>query len=282
MQNVFHEFLTTMDPAPVRTWSLILTFYGDCIMPRGGELWLTNLSHILRALGVKPNSARAAMSRLERDGILERRRVGRTSHYALSEGAIALSRKAETVIYRRRAPVSEPGWDVIAMPAGMADRKHLKAQGFQVLLPGLFLRPARGGSNDAPPEGALTMTAFGDDADIAKTLYSLDGIAASYRDFIDAVPLISGNAASATPLEALLLRLGLVHGFRRIVLRDPHLCPAALPKGWPADLAYERFADTYALLLPASETWLDRHAHNAAGPLAPPTVGSRFFMDAAV
>lgn len=279
MQNVFHQFLSTLDPAPVRTWSLILTFYGDCIMPRGGELWLTNLSHILRALGVKPNSARTAMSRLERDGFLERRRLGRTSHYALSERALALSREAEMLIYRNSAPVSPPGWDIAAFPDGGAARKALKREGYEVLLPGLFMRPAQPGAS--APDGAIAMTAQGNDAEIARALYPLESLAARYRAFVEAVPLIEENTGGASPLDAVILRLALVHGFRRIVLRDPHLSPAALPDDWPADAAYRAFAQAYRSLAPASEQWLDQHARNSDGKLAPsPHCTQRFLINA--
>jgi phenylacetic acid degradation operon negative regulatory protein len=273
MKNAFSQFLATLDPAPLRTWSLIVTFYGDFIMPRGGELWLTTLSEVLGVLDIKSNSVRAAMRRLEQDGYLERRRQGRTSHYALSQRALTLSHEAEALIYRRVPPVSARGWDIV-VPERAADRKALEAEGFRALIPGMHIRPVRGGGT--VPQGTLHLVAHGDDAAIAGALYPLAAIAARYEAFLAAVPIIASRAAEADPLAAVILRLALVHGFRRIVLRDPHLAPAALPPAWPAARAYQAFADTYAALVPASERWIDAHARNAAGPLDPAATPGRF------
>ncbi|MEM0907321.1 MAG: PaaX family transcriptional regulator C-terminal domain-containing protein [Pseudomonadota bacterium] len=274
MRETFHHFLSTLDPAPVRTWSLILTLYGDCVLPRGGELWLKTLSEILNALGIKPNSARAAMRRLERDGYLECHKTGRTSHYALSERAVHLSHHAADLIYRTAAPVSGPGWDVLAIVDAQVNQKALLAEGFRPLMPGVFMRPAQPGK--AAPVKAIRLTAQGDDKTIAAALYELEELADRYRAFIDALPVLNAKACTAPPFEAVLLRLGLVHGFRRIVLRDPQLPPTALPTDWPADTAYEAFARTYSSLEPASEAWLDENARNSAGPLAPPEHLARF------
>lgn len=273
MNSVFNEFLSTLDAAPLRTWSLIVTFYGDFIMPRGGELWLSSLTEVLGALDIKSNSVRAAVSRLEHDGYLERRRQGRTSHYALSQRALELSHEAEGVIYRRSAPVSKSGWDII-VPASAMDRKLLQAEGFRTMIPGMHMRPCREGG--AVPAGALHMVAHGDDAAIAAALYPLPEIAERYAAFLRAVALIDRHGTSADPLDAVILRLALVHGFRRIVLRDPHLSRSALPVNWPANSAYAAFAHTYEALLPTSERWIDENARNASGPLPPPSPSSRF------
>lgn len=273
MKKAFYHFLSTLDPAPVRNWSLIVTFYGDFVMPRGGELWLTTLSEVLGHLDIKSNSVRAAMRRLEQDGYLERRRQGRNSHYALSPRALALSHEAEALIYRRTAPVAARGWDVV-VPARAADRKALEAEGYRNLITGMFMRPVRPGA--AVPAGALHMVAHGDDAAIAGALYPLEAIATRYEAFLAAVPIVAVRAAGAGPLEAVVLRLALVHGFRRIVLRDPHLTPSALPPGWPAGEAYAAFAEAYAALVPASEAWMDAHARNAVGPLGSPGETGRF------
>ncbi|MEM8664942.1 MAG: PaaX family transcriptional regulator C-terminal domain-containing protein [Pseudomonadota bacterium] len=273
MRNVFHSFLGVLDPAPVRTWSLILSFYGDSILPRGGEVWLGTVSTVLAAVDIKPNSVRAAMRRLEHDGYLECRRTGRTSHYGLSARAVSISQEAERLIYRRTPPVAGEGWDIIVTTAGGRARRTLEAEGFRPLVPGMHMRPA-GQAVSVPPR-AQHLFARGNDAALAAALFRLDEIAARYRAFIDAVPLI-GAVKAATPLDALILRLALVHAFRRVVLRDPHLAPAALPRDWPAAAAHGAFASTYAALCPAADAWLEHNARAAAGPLPPPQHAHRF------
>ena len=82
----------TLDPIldhlrgePSRTWSIIITIYGDAIVPRGGCVWLGTLLAFFRAMGLSDGLVRTAMSRLATDGWLERIKVGRNSFYRLAD-----------------------------------------------------------------------------------------------------------------------------------------------------------------------------------------------------
>jgi phenylacetic acid degradation operon negative regulatory protein len=55
-----------------------------------------------------------------------------------------------------------------------------------------------------------------------------------------------------------------------VVLRDPLLPVALLPKDWPGGAARKLCGEIYRGLLPASEQWLDRHASDENGPLPKP------------
>jgi phenylacetic acid degradation operon negative regulatory protein len=273
MRHLISGFLHELDPAPARVWSLVVTIYGDCVLPRGGELWLGTLTELVAPFGVEPGSVRAAMSRLARDGFLERTRAGRLSHYALSAEADRLFRAAERVIYRNRAPRSAAGWEIV-IPQGEDNRKRLAAEGFGALVPSVFVRPRR-----HPPlrvSGAIHLVAEGDDAALAAALYPLPDIAARYHAFLAALPPLEAAAADAGPADAVALRIAVVHAFRRIALRDPHLAPDALPPDWPADAAYRAFAATYRALQPASDAWLAAHGENATGKLPAAELSSRF------
>src|SRR5881227_1163435 len=84
---------------PVRAWSLIVTLYGDAIVPRGGSLWLGSLTEIMALFGIDAGHVRTAMSRLVTDGWLERERIGRNSYYRLSSQEEASFRSATRRIY---------------------------------------------------------------------------------------------------------------------------------------------------------------------------------------
>src|SRR6187431_521172 len=71
---------------PSRTGSLIVTFYGDAILPRGGSVWLGTLLAFLELLEIDGGVVRTAMSRLAADGWLEREKLGRKSFYKLAAG----------------------------------------------------------------------------------------------------------------------------------------------------------------------------------------------------
>jgi phenylacetic acid degradation operon negative regulatory protein len=68
-------------------------------------------------------------------------------------------------------------------------------------------------------------------------------------------------------LEALLVRILLIHDYRRAVLKDPLLPPQLLPNPWTGTAARELCGKIYKSFVPAAERWLDAHALNDKGPL---------------
>ena len=69
---------------PMRAWSLIITLYGDAIVPRGGSLWLGSLIKVMSLFNIDAGHVRTAMSRLTADGWLTREKAGRNSYYRLT------------------------------------------------------------------------------------------------------------------------------------------------------------------------------------------------------
>ena len=57
---------------PSRTGSIVITVFGDAIVPRGGSVWLGTLLEFFKALDIDGGVVRTAMSRLAADGWLER------------------------------------------------------------------------------------------------------------------------------------------------------------------------------------------------------------------
>src|SRR6476619_5893990 len=70
---------------PSRTGSMVITAFGDAIVPRGGSVWLGTLLEFFQYLDIGSGVVRTAMSRLASDGWLERNKVGRNSFYRLNE-----------------------------------------------------------------------------------------------------------------------------------------------------------------------------------------------------
>ena len=97
----FNALLTSFERRrPLRAGSLIVTIYGDAIVPRGGSLWLGSLLDMLAGFGVEPGLVRTAVSRLVADGWFERTRIGKQSYYRLSPWGAAEFATATTRIYR--------------------------------------------------------------------------------------------------------------------------------------------------------------------------------------
>ncbi len=53
---------------PIRAGSLIITVFGDAVVPRGGVLSMASLIEIMRAFRVSESLVRTALSRLVSDG----------------------------------------------------------------------------------------------------------------------------------------------------------------------------------------------------------------------
>jgi phenylacetic acid degradation operon negative regulatory protein len=263
---------------PSRTWSVIVTLYGDAVVPRGGGLWLGTLLEVFAAMGIGGNVVRTAMSRLASDGWLERSRIGRNAYYRLADKGRATFAEAARRIYDARPPV----WDgafhlaVLAPAAREALRPALDRLGFGMLAPAVLVAPAlpAGAGQLLIDQIHLRATADAPSARrLADQVWPSARLAASYRRFLAAfLPLRDAFARGSvlSDLDALIARLLLVHEYRRLVLRDPLLPTALLPADWPGLAARALCGELYPVLLPGSERWMDQHARCEAGRLPPP------------
>ena len=96
--------------------------------------------------------------------------------------------------------------------------------------------------------------------------WPLDRTADAYRKFIRTFEPLRGWIDRGEPLtesDAFTARILLIHHYRRVVLRDPLLPAALLPKDWPGGAARQLCGEIYRALLAASERWLDQHGSNA-------------------
>ena len=255
--------LAALGAEPSRTGSVIATVYGDAILPRGGSLALADLLTLMRRLGAGDGMVRTAVSRLAKDGVLQGRRAGRHSAYALTARAAAEFAAAVPRIYGR----GRLEWDGrlhLAFPEPGADRSLLDAAGYALLAPGVLVSPW------PPPDATPTLDAGGP-ADtlqhFAARAWPLVRLGELYGAFIDRFAALL-PVPSLSPLDAVAARTVLIHGWRRIALRDPHLPPGLLPPRWPGRHARRLCIELYAALAPAAEAWLDAASAGRA-PLPP-------------
>ena len=284
---------STLDPIlnhlrgePSRTWSIIITLYGDAIVPRGGCVWLGTLLAFFRAMGLSDGLVRTAMSRLASDGWLERIRVGRNSFYRLADKGRETFRQASEQIYALHSPSWRGHFDMVLL-SGEADREATRAAmetaGFGAAAPGLWLAPA-GTTLPELATGALRFAAGGDptaNRTLAARSWPLDATAQAYRRFLAAFePLHAAleGGVRLSDLDALVARILLIHEYRRIVLRDPVLPAEILPEDWPGATARSLCAAIYRHVVPGSERWLDQNATNENGEPLPRSsaIESRF------
>jgi len=260
---------------PSRTGSIVITVFGDAIVPRGGSVALATLLEFFQAIDIDSPVVRTAMSRLTADGWFEREKVGRNSFYRLVQRERLTFDIATRHIYGAPASDWTGRFELLLIANGNdrdASREALKNAGFGSPLPGVWVAPS-GVPVPDEAKGAIRLEVSAED-DSGRRLLSeswpLDRTADAYLKFMKTFePLLAwiGKREALTDADAFTARILLIHHYRRVVLRDPLLPSALLPKDWPGRAARELCGEIYRAVLPASEQWLDRHGSNENGPL---------------
>jgi phenylacetic acid degradation operon negative regulatory protein len=268
---VLEAILARLREQPSRTGSLIITLYGDVIVPRGGSLWLGTLLQIFRAAGLNDGVVRTAVSRLATDGWLDRARSGRNSYYRLAERGRGTTEAAARRIYGPLAPSWHGRFQLALLEPGPerdAAREVLVQAGYGTALPGLLVAPDCAAGPDVA--GTLVLRADTDTITrrrLAERAWPLAEVAARYGEFL---ATFQPDLHGLEDRDALVARILMINQYRRAVLRDPHLPADLLPEDWLGNAARQRVALLYSAVVPGSERWLDAHAMNEHGFLPPP------------
>ena len=262
---------------PSRTGSIVITVFGDAIVPRGGSVWLGTLLEFFKALDIDSGVVRTAMSRLAADGWLEREKVGRNSFYRLEKKGRQTFAAATRHIYDPQPSDWTGRFELLLIGRAEdrdAAREALRNAGFGSPLPGVWVAP----SGVPIPEEALSAIRLEVSAEddsgrrLLAESWPLHRTAEAYLKFIRTFEPLRGGVARRAKLsdtDAFTARILLIHHYRRVVLRDPLLPAALLPADWPGRAARRLCGEIYRGLLPASERWLDHHGSNENGPLPP-------------
>ncbi len=265
----------------LRLWSLIVTLFGDAIEPRGGVFRLGALQKIVEHIGIENNALRTAMSRLASDGWLKRQRIGRASYYQPSTIASQQNMQASKVIYDYCSCEWEGQW-LFAIATNsdgfdLAARKKLHEMNFAFAGRKLAIAPDTGDKNE--PCGMEEVTCFiASQVRGAKIEDLLPGIDFhincddAYRDFSKMCSVVSNlfpQNQKLNGLDAIVLRLIIIHTWRRIVLKDLHWPLSLRSKNWPGRNARHDLHRIYLQLLPQSENWLSNVDSTPEGLLPP-------------
>jgi phenylacetic acid degradation operon negative regulatory protein len=292
-----HELLARWSrQRPQRAGSLIVTIFGDSIMPRGGAIALSGLIRLAVPFGLNERLVRTAAARLAQEGWVEARRHGKLSEYRLSKTGRERFADATMRIYGGPSTNWTGRWTLVVLPAmPAADRQRLRKElvwrGFGELSNGVFAHPEAQANEvalrtSAPPLPANTLIF---DANLADHLapgalvglgWDLADLGKRYRRFVQRFERALG-ALRRMPVEpegAFILRTLLIHEYRRLHLRDPLLPQSLLPAQWPGTRAAILCGEIYVHVFAASEIYLSACASRLTGALPAPdrTVMQRF------
>jgi phenylacetic acid degradation operon negative regulatory protein len=277
MPQPLARILDQLRREPSRTGSIVVTLFGDAIVPRGGSVGLGTLLAFFAMLDIEGGVVRTAMSRLAADGWFERERVGRNSFYRLADKGRETFDTAVRHVYNPQPSDWTGRFELLLLGNGGnrdSAREALRAAGFGSPLTGVWVAPS-GVPVPVEAAGAIRLEVSAED-DSGRRLLSeswpLKGTADAYQRFMKTfAPLHDWLQRDETlsDADAFTARILLIHHYRRVVLRDPLLPGSLLPSDWPGKPARKLCAVLYRRLIPASEQWLDRNGVCAAGPLPP-------------
>ncbi|GEC97040.1 MAG: hypothetical protein RLZZ220_3070 [Pseudomonadota bacterium] len=293
----------------VQAGSIIISVFGDAVLPRGSRIWLGSLIQLLEPLGLNERLIRTSVFRLAKEEWLRTEPIGRRTDYLLTPSGQRRFEEASRHIYASSAPLWDRRWRLIvtvgelAPKAREALRRALFWQGFGTLGGDCFVHPSAdlSAAFDALLAEGLADTVgklkpllaadaqFGNaasDVDMVNGAWNLERLAGVYDGFVGRYqPVLDELRADAAgdidDESAFLLRILLIHDYRRLLLRDPELPDVLLPADWPGQKARLLCKELYRRLLAPSERHLDTHLQLASGqtPPATPLIHERFRED---
>lgn len=263
--------------------SLIVSVFGDAIYPRGGVIWLGCLIRLLEPLALNDRLVRTAIFRLVKEEWLESQTFGRRTDYGLSTTGRRRIEEASQLIYGGARLKWDEQWRIIltntdqSPKSRAAVRKALYWQGFGEWNSHTFLHPsadlglvidalnAQGLGHDTSEwvtmmSRLMPTAASLNNPQVVEKAWDLNHLAQAYLAFLKQyADMDLAIEEKVAPEEAFLIRVLLVHDFRRLLLRDPMLPSTLLPANWPGMKARLLFNHLYLKLHQRSEIHLDQH-----------------------
>lgn len=290
----------------MKAGSLIISVFGDAVLPRGGRIWLGSLIGLLKPLQLNERLIRTAIFRLVKDEWMYSEAIGRRADYMLTPAGQRRFEETARHIYASNSPIWDRRWRLILTVGELEpkQRERLRRaffwQGFGVVGPDCFVHPSTDlttafdalitdGMSDLLRHlmPLLAARAGSDlsasDAHMVRRAWNLEQLGTSYTDFVTRYHPILDKLRHGVQNEiddesAFLLRTLLIHDYRRLLLRDPELPDVLLPGNWPGQKARLLCKELYRRLLAPSERHIELHMKLSSGvtPGALPMLAERF------
>jgi phenylacetic acid degradation operon negative regulatory protein len=279
---------------------LLLTLLGDYWYGRDAPLPSAALVGLLEEFSVTGVSARAALSRLARRGLLLLSKEGRRTYYSLSPRAAAVLTEGVRHILSFGAtetgaggggPSGKPWWGrwtvaVFSIPEDQRDLRHvlrtrLRWLGLASLYDGVWISPhdrVEPVSLVLKELGVANATVFvgeiGPDSPRGGDplrAWDLDELHRLYDRLVrDYAPLrVRCRAGQVAAAEALIARTALMDAWRNFPNLDPELPPELLPPDWPRTRARQTFIELYDGLAALAEARVREIVAEYGADLAP-------------
>lgn len=259
-----------------RPQHLLVTLLGDYWLGHKEPLPSAGLVDLLDEFSISATSARAALSRLARRGLLRSSKSGRNTSYGLTPLAERTLTKGLSRILAFGADSGQP-WDgtwlvaAFSVPEEQRDIRHalrsrLRWQGFASLYDGVWVSPR----DDAfavkeifSDLGVETATLFRSSVIYPQSsrvghplaAWDVAALRDTYDQFVERFsPLVERiRLGQVTSSEALAERTAVMDMWRHFPNLDPELPTSQLPDNWPRERSREIFIHVYDGLGPLAE-----------------------------
>ncbi|NVK44209.1 MAG: phenylacetic acid degradation operon negative regulatory protein PaaX [Oceanospirillaceae bacterium] len=278
---------------PIRAGSLIITIFGDAIVPRGGTVWLGSLIQVLESLGLNQRLVRTSVFRLSKEeNWLSAEQVGRRAYYSLTTQGRRRFDKAFKRIYVPVLPEWDGTWCLAVLSQLPTEKRQevrdeLQWMGFGAFSPTLMAAPnydmleLRNTLQELDAlDGCILFETRQSETSSSRALreqarecWNLDHISDNYRQFLDRFRPVwqeLKNKDSLDPQECFVARTLLIHDYRKLLLRDPQLPVELLPADWSGVAARQLCRNLYSLVCAPSENYISETMETAEGPLPEP------------
>src|SRR5271154_3629180 len=227
MPQPLSRIIEQLKREPSRTGSIVITLFGDAIVPRGGSVWLGTLLAFFETLDIDSGVVRTAMSRLAADGWLERNKVGRNSFYRLVKKGRQTFDTATKHIYDTQISDWTGRFELLLIGSSEdrdASRDALKNAGFGSPLPGVWVAPSGVPVPDEASNAIRLEVSAEDDSGrrLLSESWPLERTADAYLKFIKTFGPLHDWLSTRPRLsdaDAFTARILLIHYYRRVVLR---------------------------------------------------------------
>ncbi|SFC29133.1 transcriptional regulator, PaaX family [Marinospirillum celere] len=277
---------------PLRAGSLIITVYGDAIVPRGGTVWLGSLMKLLEPVGVSERLVRTSVFRLTRESWLQAEKVGRCSYYSLTGPGLRRFEQAFRQVYNMATEEWTGNWCLVFLNQlengkRRSVKEELEWMGFGSLAPGVMAHPRMERAELLPLlqerdalDETIVMQSEPQELLTSKALrlqvresWNLDHLGERYTNFLNQFRPLWNELKiedSLSPEDCFIARTLLIHEYRKVLLRDPLLPDELLPGDWEGRSARLLCRNLYRRISARAEEWLDTTLENASGPLPAP------------
>ena len=254
-ENEVDEYLNSLlEEISPKAKSLIITFFGDIVFPYGGTIWLGSLVKFMEEFGISEKLTRTSIFRLTKEGWLSSKKFGRESYYSLSNYAIDRFVKAHYSVYAYDEQDIDNDWIILLTntlkPAQESElAKVLKKEGFASPSKHTFLHP---NYKMEYMQDILIKYEFQNDVllikgplqmpmnkemlrDMVTTYWELKDVEMRYQNFITKfkkIYTLKTPIDDFTTKQCFILRVLLIHEYRRALLFDPKLGNELISVDW--------------------------------------------------